>query len=55
MLVRSDRKLCQQRDRTDRQCAEDRNADADRLERIEKDIRAMRDLMFGAFQRGPTD
>ena len=28
---------------------------ADRLERIETDIRAMRDVMFEAFQRGRTD
>ena len=35
--------------------AEDRKTDADRLERIETDIRAMRDLMFEAFQRGRTD
>ena len=28
---------------------------ADELERIETDIRAMRDLMFEAFQRGRTD
>jgi hypothetical protein len=26
-----------------------------RLERIETDIRAMRDVMFEAFQRGRTD
>jgi len=39
----------------DRQRAEDRKADAERLERIETDIRAMRDLMFEAFQRGRTD
>ena len=39
----------------DRQRAEDRKRDADRLERIETDIRAMRDLMFEAFQRGRTD
>ena len=39
----------------DQQRAEDRKADADRLERIETDIRAMRDVMFEAFQRGRTD
>ena len=55
MLARLDRELSQQRDRTDRQRAEDRDTDADRLERIEKDIHAMRDLMFEAFQRGRTD
>ena len=55
MLVRLDRELLAERDRVDRQRAEDRKGDADRLERIETDIRAMRDLMFEAFQRGRTD
>jgi hypothetical protein len=55
MLARLDRELGAERDRADRQRAEDRNDDADRLERIEADIRAMRDLMFEAFQRGRTD
>jgi len=55
MLARLDRELVAQRDRADRQRAEDRHHDADRLERIETDIRAMRDLMFEAFQRGRTD
>ena len=41
--------------RRDKQRADDRKADADRLERIETDIRAMRDVMFEAFQRGRTD
>ena len=55
MLIRMDRELVTERDRVDRQRAEDRKGDADRLERIEKDIRAMRDLMLIAFQRGRTD
>ncbi len=55
MLARLDRELSAERDRADRQRAEDRDDDADRLERIETDIRAMRDLMFEAFQRGRTD
>jgi hypothetical protein len=55
MLARLDRELEAARDRADRQRAEDRDDDADRLERIETDIRAMRDLMFEAFQRGRTD
>ena len=55
MLARLDRELAAERDRVDRQRAEDREDDADRLERIETDIRAMRDLMFEAFQRGRTD
>lgn len=55
MLARLDRELSQERDRVDRQRAEDRDDDTDRLERIETDIRAMRDLMFEAFQHGRTD
>ncbi len=55
MLERLDRELTAERDRIDKQRAEDRRADADRLERIETDIRAMRDLMFEAFQRDRTD
>ena len=55
MLARLDRELMAERDRVDRQRAEDRKGDADRLERIETDIRAMRDLMLIAFQRGRTD
>ncbi|OJF92636.1 hypothetical protein [Pararhizobium antarcticum] len=55
MLARLDRELMAERHRVDRQRAEDRKGDADRLERIETDIRAMRDLMFEAFQRGRAD
>ncbi len=44
-----------ERERIDRMRADDRRADADRLERIETDIRAMRDVMFETFQRGRTD
>ena len=55
MLARLDRELLAERTRVDRQRAEDRETEADRLERIETDIRAMRDLMFAAFQRGRTD
>ena len=55
MLERLDRELLLERDRIDKQRAEDRKCDADRLQRIETDIRAMRDLMFEAFQRGRTD
>ena len=54
MLARLDRELDQERDRIDKQRAEDRKADADRLERIETDIHAIRDVMFEAFQRGRT-
>jgi hypothetical protein len=55
MLERLDRELSLERERIDRMRVDDRKADADRLERIETDIRAMRDLMFEAFQRGRTD
>lgn len=55
MLARLDRELLAVRDRVDRQRAEDRKSDADRLERIETDIRAMRDLMLDAFQRRRSD
>ena len=55
MLERLDRELHIERERTDKQRADDRKADADRLERIETDIRAMRDVMFEAFQRCRTD
>ena len=55
LLERLDRELIAERTRVDAQRAEDRKADADRLDRIETDIRAMRDVMFEAFQRGRTD
>jgi hypothetical protein len=55
MLERLERELNLERERIDKQRAEDRKAEADRLERIETDIRAMRDVMFEAFQRGRTD
>lgn len=52
MLARLDRELSLERERIDKLRAEDRKADAHRLERIETDIRAMRDMLFEAFQRG---
>jgi hypothetical protein len=55
MLARLDRELVAERDRVERQRAEDRKADADRLERIETDIRTMRNVMFEAFQHGRAD
>lgn len=55
MLARLDKELATERIRVDRQRAEDRASDAQRLERIETDIRAMRNLMFEAFQRGRSD
>ena len=55
MLARLDRELVAERDCVDRQRAEDRKADADRLERIETDMRTMRDVMFEALQHGRAD
>ena len=55
LLDRLDRELIADRDRIDRQRSEDRKADGDRLDRIEMDIRSMRDMLFDAFQRGRTD
>lgn len=55
MLARLDRELAAERERVERRRAEDRKLDADRLERIEGDIRAMRNLMFEAFQRRRDD
>ena len=43
MLERLDRELHLERERIDKQRADDHKADADRVERIETDIRAMRD------------
>ena len=55
LLDRLDRELFADRDRIDRQRSEDRKADSDRLDRIETDIRSMRDMLFDAFQRGRSD
>lgn len=50
ILERVERELAEERARVEKQRAEDRKADAERLERIEADIAAMRDLMLQAFQ-----
>jgi len=55
LLARLDRELAGERARDERQRTEDREADAARLERIETDLRAVRDLLFEAFQRGRAD
>ena len=55
LLARLDRELIAERERMDRQRAEDRKSHDDRLGRIETDIRAMRDMLFDAFQRGRPD
>jgi hypothetical protein len=51
LLQRLDRELIADRERIEAQRSEDRRADADRLDRIETDIRTVRDLLFEAFQR----
>lgn len=53
LLQRLDRELSAERQRLDAQRAEDRKVDADRLDRIETDIHAVRNMLFEAFQRGP--
>jgi hypothetical protein len=53
LLQRLDRELSSERQRLDAQRAEDRQTDAQQLDRIETDIRAVRDMIFDAFQRGP--
>ena len=55
LLDRLDRELITERDRSDKQRSEDRKVDSDRLDRIETDIRSMRDMLFDAFQRGRSD
>jgi hypothetical protein len=55
LLDRLDRELIADRDRIDKQRSEDRKVDGDRLDRIETDIRSMRDMLFDAFQRGRSD
>ena len=52
LLDRLDRELITDRDRIDRQRSEDRKADSDRLDRIETDIRSMRDMLLGALSAG---
>lgn len=54
MLLRLEHELSEERNRVDRQRADDRQIEADRLSSIEKDIREMRDLLFNAFQRGKS-
>jgi hypothetical protein len=50
-----ERELPLARERTDKQSAEDRKAEADRLHGIEAAFRAVRDVMLLGFQRGRTD
>ena len=55
MLQRLERELEAQRERHDERRDEDRKVDHDRLERIERDIHDMRNLIFAAFQRRNGD
>ncbi len=55
MLERLDRERHLERERAGKQAADYGKADADRIERLETDIRAMRDVIFQAFHRGRTD
>ena len=50
-----ERELPLGRERTDKQSAEDRKAEADRLHGFEAAFRAVRDVMLLGFQRGRTD
>lgn len=50
LLARLDAELADERKRVEHERARDREADAERLARIEDDIRAMRRLMFEALQ-----
>ena len=50
VLARVERELAEERARVEKQRAEDRQADAERLGRIEDDIAAIRRLIFEAFQ-----
>lgn len=53
VLARLQHELDAERTRLDAQRTEDRKADAARLDRIERDIAAIRGLLFDAFQRRP--
>ncbi|HDR29702.1 hypothetical protein [Rhodovulum sp.] len=51
LLNRLEKKLAEERARIEKRRDEDRKVDHDRLERIERDIHDMRNLIFAAFQR----
>ena len=51
MLQRLERELEAQRERHDERRDDDRAADADRLERIERDIGEIRKMLFEAFRK----
>ena len=52
LLHKLEQELDAERMRIEKRRDEDRRVDHDRLERIERDIHDMRNLMFAAFQRG---
>ncbi len=51
LLNRLEKELAEERSRIEKRRDEDRKVDHDRLERIERDIHDMRNLIFAAFQR----
>ena len=55
LLHKLEQELADERARIEKRRDEDRRMDNDRLERIERDIHDMRNLMFTAFQRVDTD
>lgn len=55
LLYKLEQELAEERARIEKRRDEDRRVDHDRLERIERDIHEMRNLMFAAFQRKNGD
>ena len=55
LLHKLEQELADERARIEKRRDDDRNMDNDRLERIERDIHDMRNLMFTAFQRVDPD
>ena len=55
LLHKLEQELEAERQRIEKRRDEDRRIDHDRLERIERDIHDMRNLMFAAFQRKNGD
>lgn len=55
LLHKLEQELSEERARIEKRRDEDRRVDHDRLERIERDIHDMRNLIFAAFQRKNDD
>ena len=55
LLHKLEKELAEERARIEKRRDEDRKVDHDRLERIERDIHDMRNLVFAAFQRKNGD